>query len=318
MTTLHQLRCFMAAYESGSLTGAARALGYSQPSVSEQVRLLERGLGVRLFRRVGRGLVATEAARALRPHAEQALAAVAQARTAATAVAELESGTIRFGVFGTSRLYLGSELALDVLERHPGVRVELVGQNSSEVQTELRSGRMEAAVIAIPVAEGGLEVRPVMRDELVYVSANPDRCSRPVTPAMLAAGPLVLSEASWGNADSTRAQLLRAVQGVGGALQPRVEVEDVETALEVAASGLADCVTARGVLHRLGERLPSALGWVPLRPRLYDEFAVVHRRGTALSPAAALMVELATSRLQALDAVLRSQPRQCLPGSRVG
>jgi hypothetical protein len=198
---------------------------------------------------------------------------------------------------------------VDVLQRHPGVRVELVGQNSAEVQTELRSGRMEAAVIAIPVAESGLEVRPVMRDELVYVSADPDRCARPVTPAMLAAGPLVLSEASWGNRDSTRAQLLRAVQGVGGALQPRVEVEDVETALEVAASGLADCVTARGVLHRLGDRLPPALGWVSLRPRLFDEFAVVHRRGTALSPAAALMVELATSRLQALDAVLRSQPR---------
>jgi DNA-binding transcriptional LysR family regulator len=309
MTTLHQLRCFVAAYESGSLTGAARTLGYSQPSVSEQVRLLERGLGVRLFRRVGRGLVATEAARALLPHAEQALAAVAQARTAATAVAELASGTIRFGVFGTSRLYLGSELAVDVLQRHPGVRVELVGQNSAEVQTELRSGRMEAAVIAIPVAEGGLEVHPVMRDELVYVSADPERCARPVTPARLAAGPLVLSEASWGNRDSTRAQLLRAVQGVGGALQPRVEVEDVETALEVAASGLADCVTARGVLHRLGDRLSPALGWVSLRPRLFDEFAVVHRRGTALSPAAALMVELATSRLQALDAVLRSQPR---------
>jgi DNA-binding transcriptional LysR family regulator len=313
VTTLHQLRCFVASYEHGSLTAAARALGYSQPSVSEQVRLLEQGMGVRLFRRVGRGLVPTEAAHALRPHADQALAAVAHARTAATAVAELESGTIRFGVFGTSRLYLGSELALDVLERHPGVRVELVGQNSSEVQTELRSGRMEAAVIAIPVADAGLEVHPVMRDELVYVSADPARCAQPVTPAALAAAPLVLSEASWGNVDSTRAQLQRAVQGVGGALRPRVEVEDVETALEVAASGLADCVTARGVLHRLADRLPPALGWVALRPRLFDEFAVVHRRGTTLSPAATLMVELATSRLRALAVQLRSQPRRRVP-----
>ena len=45
MTTLHQLRCFVASYEHGSLTAAARARGYSQPSVSEQVRLLERGMG---------------------------------------------------------------------------------------------------------------------------------------------------------------------------------------------------------------------------------------------------------------------------------
>jgi hypothetical protein len=153
----------------------------------------------------------------------------------------------------------------------------------------------------------------VMRDELVYVSADPARCAQPVTPAALAAAPLVLSEESWGNVDSTRAQLLRAVQGVGGALRPRVEVEDVETALEVAASGLADCVTARGVLHRLADRLPSALGWVALRPRLFDEFVVVHRRGTTLSPAATLMVELATSRLRALAVQLRSQPRRRAP-----
>jgi hypothetical protein len=138
-----------------------------------------------------------------------------------------------------------------------------------------------------------------------------------VTPAALAAGPLVLSDASWGNADSTRAQLLRAVQGVGGALRPRVEVEDIETALEVAASGLADCVTARGVLHRLRDRLPPSLGWAPLRPRLFDEFAVVHRRGTALSPAAELMVELATTRLRALAHQLRSQPRRRDPGGPV-
>jgi len=94
MLSLHQLSCFLATYEHGSLTAAAEELGYAQPSVSEQIRRLEGELGVRLFELVGRGLVPTEAAHALRPHAEQALAAVAQARTAATAVAELESGNL--------------------------------------------------------------------------------------------------------------------------------------------------------------------------------------------------------------------------------
>ena len=56
MLSLHQLRCFLATYEHGSLTGAAEELGYAQPSVSEQVRLLERSVGSSLFRRVGRGV----------------------------------------------------------------------------------------------------------------------------------------------------------------------------------------------------------------------------------------------------------------------
>ena len=53
MLSLHQLRCFLATYELGSLTAAADQLGYSQPSVSEQIRNLERSVGGTLFTRVG-------------------------------------------------------------------------------------------------------------------------------------------------------------------------------------------------------------------------------------------------------------------------
>ena len=67
MLSLHQLTCFLATYEHGSLTAAAEELGYAQPSVSEQIRGLEKSLGVQLFRRVGRGVVPTTVADTLRP-----------------------------------------------------------------------------------------------------------------------------------------------------------------------------------------------------------------------------------------------------------
>ena len=108
MLSLHQLRCFLAAYESGSLTAAAEELGYAQPSVSEQIRSLERTLKTTLFRRVGRGVVPTTVADALRPHAEATLAAAEEARRAVASVTALETGTIRFGMFGTARLYAGA------------------------------------------------------------------------------------------------------------------------------------------------------------------------------------------------------------------
>ena len=76
MLSLHQLTCFLATYEHGSLTAAAEELGYAQPSVSEQIRALEKSLGVQLFRRVGRGVVPTTVADTLRPHAERVLGAV--------------------------------------------------------------------------------------------------------------------------------------------------------------------------------------------------------------------------------------------------
>ena len=73
--SLHQLRCFLAAYEQRSFTAAAAELQLAQPSLSEQVRLLERSVGAPLFARAGRGVVPTEAAEALRPHAQRTLAA---------------------------------------------------------------------------------------------------------------------------------------------------------------------------------------------------------------------------------------------------
>ena len=49
MLSLHQLRCFLATYEQGSLTAAAEQLGYAQPSVSEQIRSLEKTVGASLI-----------------------------------------------------------------------------------------------------------------------------------------------------------------------------------------------------------------------------------------------------------------------------
>ncbi len=301
MVTLHQLRCYLATLEDGSFTAAAARLGYAQPSISEQVRLLEASLGTTLFQRVGRGLVATEAALAMRPGAERALQCIDEIEQAVAAVSDVLTGTIRFGVFGTARIYLSSDLVADVLAHHPGVRLELIGQNSAEVLDELRRGSLEAAVIALPIEDAGLQFRPVVRDELVYVSAHPERLRGPVTAKQLGAAPLVLSEASWGNDDSTRRQLAQVVQTAGGSLRPRVEVEDIETALEVAGTGVADAIAARGVLHRLADRLAPGLGWVPLRPRLFDTFAIVNRRGAALSPASRAVIELAVARMLRLD-----------------
>jgi DNA-binding transcriptional LysR family regulator len=300
MLSLHQLRCFVTAYEYGSFTAAAQQLGYSQPSLSEQIKLLERTLGVQLFRRVGRGVIATGAADALRPHAEGMLAGEDEARRAVAAVNSLESGTIRFGIFGSSRLYIGASLIADVLTRHPGVRFELVGQNSAEVQEDLRRGWLEAAMIAIPVADEGMTVRPVAREELVYISADPEQLRSPVTPRQLAEASLVLPETSWRGSDSSRRLIAATIQRVGGAMETRIEVEDVETAVELVAGGFADSVVPKAAFEVLRPTLAPKVGYVSLRPRLYDTMAIVHRKGAVLSPPTRLVIELATARMQAV------------------
>lgn len=301
MLSVHQLTCFLAAYEEGSLTRAAERLGYAQPSVSEQIRTLERSLGVQLFRRVGRGVVPTTVADEMRPHAERVLAALDETQKAVQGVKSFETGTIRFGMFGIARLYAGAGLVADVLARYPGVRVELIGQNSTEVQEDLRRGRLEAAMLAVHnVSSEGMSVTPVAREELVYVSANPERLTTPVTAHRLSQASLVMPETTYRAVDSTRQTLRQMLHETGRNPQTRIEVEDIETAVELVGMGLADTVIPRGAAEQLLPRLAPDAGWVSLRPRQFDTFAVVHRADAVLSPAARLMIELATARIRAV------------------
>ena len=312
MLSLHQLRCFLAAYEFGSLTAAAEELGYAQPSVSEQIRALEKSLGVTLFTRVGRGVVPTTAGQQLREHAERTLAAADEARRAVQAVTAIETGTVRFGMFGIARLYAGAQLIADMLERHPGVRVELVGQNSIEVQDELRRGRLEAAMIVVGNAPSeGMKVIPVATDELVYISADPERLSQPVTPKRLADAELVMSETTYRADDSVRINLRRMLHETGRNPQTRIEVEDLEMAVELVGMGLADSVIPRGAAEVLLPRIAPNVGMVSLRPRTDETIAIVHRRGATLSPATREMVRLATRRIHRI-----AEPVSLAGGSR--
>jgi DNA-binding transcriptional LysR family regulator len=310
---LQQLQYVLASFEHGSFSAAAEALHLAQPSLSEQVRRLEAELGVALFQRVGRSLVPTEAGRTLRPHAEAALAAVEAARTSVGAVRELRAGTAAFGTFGTARTYLGSDLVEDFRRSHPDVRVRIVGQNSSETVEAIRAGTLEAGLVVLPVDDRGLEIQPAMRDEVLFVSADRSRLRHAMTMERLARVPLILSEASWGSEDPTRRQLRELAQRAGVVIEPQIDVEDVEVALELAARGLGDTIAAAGMLRRLA---PRELGWVPFADPLNETFAFTWRRGAQLSPATKAFMTFAERRLDALAEVLRSEPpRRRAPGS---
>ncbi len=152
--TLQQLQYFLAAAEHRSFSAAAAALHMAQPSLSEQIRRLEAELGSPLFVRARR-LELTEAGRIFQPEAERTLAAAQSAMDSVREVRELETGTATFGTFGQAPYYLLSDLVQDFRKRYPGVRVRLLGQNSSEVADAVRDGRIEGGLIVLPIDDRG-------------------------------------------------------------------------------------------------------------------------------------------------------------------
>ncbi len=306
--TLQQLRYFLAALEHGSFSAAADALFLSQPSVSEQVRKLEDELGAKLFERVGRGLVPTEAAAALRPHAEETLAGAEAARESVAQIRELRGGVAAFGAWSNAHYYGSAEILATFRARHPAVRLRLTGQNSAEVAEDVRSGALELGMVALPVDDSGLEVRPIFRDEVLYASVDPARLRGRITIDRVAAGPLILYDASWGREDPIRRQLGELAQRAGVALEPVIDVEAEVEALDLAGLGLGDTVMSRGVLMSLGDRVPRTLGWAPFAEPIHDTFAFVSRRGSRLSPAAREFVLVADACLTAFAQRLEVAP----------
>ncbi len=109
-----------------------------------------------------------------------------------------------------------------------------------------------------------------------------------------------MPETTWRADDSTRMILRQMMHETGRNPQTRIEVEDVETAVELVGLGLADSVIPRGAAEQLLPRLAPNAGLTTLRPRQFDTLAIVHRAGATLSPAARLMIELATKRIQSV------------------
>ena len=263
LVSFQQIRCFCAALELGSFTAAADALRVSQPAVAEQIRKLEHALGADLFVRGGRGVVATEAGRAFADHAARSLRSLEDAAGSVGELTALRTGTVAVGIFGEPSAWRVDELVAAFLGRHPDVSMRLVGRNSSAIVERVRRGELEAGVVLLPIDDDKLDVRPIVRDEVLYVSAHPERTRQPATIERLAATPLVFYDAESADKDPIRRQLAERAQALGVRLQPRVEVELKDIALRLVAAGLGDTYLPSAYTHapyfrRACTRRPSA------------------------------------------------------------
>jgi DNA-binding transcriptional LysR family regulator len=302
LLSLQQLRCFCAAAELGSFTAAAEALTVSQPAVADQIRKLERALGTDLFVRAGRGVVPTEAGYAFAVHATQALRSVEDAAGSVDELTSLQRGTVALGAFNAPGPWRLHEPVSSFLGRHPGVAVRLVGRNSSATAELVRRGGLEAAVVVLPIDDDQLDVRPFLRDEVLYVSADAKRTTEPVTIERLAGTPLVFYDAESADADPIRRQLAERAQADGLTLRPRVEVESMEVALQLVAEGLGDSYLPSA--YTRAPSCPEALSTAPFAPAIHDTFAIITRRGARLSRGARELVGDLAAHMQAIAADL--------------
>ncbi|WP_298804709.1 LysR family transcriptional regulator [uncultured Pseudokineococcus sp.] len=282
---LQQLACFVAVVDEAHFTRAAQRLHLAQPSLSAQVRSLEREVGGPLLHRRRGDVRPTEAGERLLPYARRILADAAAASAEMRRVRGLETGVLRVGATPSA----GTALLPPVLRRfhdaHPGVVLHLAEAGSRDLVEQLAVGALDLAVVVLPVAAhgGALATTPLLRDALVLASATDGPA--PVAGPSAAAGDLAdVDLVLPGEGYDLRATTLAACATAG--VEPRVVADggELDVVVALVRAGVGAAVLPRTVVDGAG----GALRATPLRgPALHRTVGVAHRKDVPLGRAAA-------------------------------
>lgn len=145
---LRHIRYFLAVAAEENFTRAAQKLGIGQPPLSQQIRDLEREVGVQLFHRVPHGAELTEAGRIFREHVLSLPQAAAEAIGAARRAAKGEIGELRLGFTGATALNpIVPRLIRAFRRERPGLALRLVEANSLRLREDVVAGRLDVAIL---------------------------------------------------------------------------------------------------------------------------------------------------------------------------
>ncbi len=170
----HQLAYFVAVAETRHFTHAAEQMQIAQPSLSQQVRALERDVGASLFHRIRGNVTLTEAGETLLPIARRILAETETAYRAIRELDELGRGRVRLGATPSLCTGLLPTMLATFRRDYPGIELVIRESGSRDLQAELSDGSLDLAIIVDSRLRDDqlLSTSPLLTEELVVISAK--------------------------------------------------------------------------------------------------------------------------------------------------
>ena len=252
---IRQLRYFIAIAEDGSLSAAALRLAVAQPSLSQQVRSLERDLGVTLLDRSSRGVSLTASGELLLSHARGIVAALDRATAAVRESGADPVGEVTFGLPSSVSMVLSVPLAETVRLELPKVRLRAIEAMSGFIQTWLEDQTIDLGLLYDISAVRHLRHDKLMTEELCFFSA-PDAWpfdtapGTPVRLADLAPVDLILPSQHHG----LRALIDRFTRSHGITLTIGTEMDALSQIKKMVARGSAHTILAPAAANDFLER----------------------------------------------------------------
>ncbi|NDW43461.1 LysR substrate-binding domain-containing protein [Ruegeria sp. PrR005] len=167
--TLRQLRYFIALAEQRNFGRAAEVCHVSQPALSVQIRALEDCVGGRLVERRARDVVLTPFGRTVLPLVQQVLANAE--RLDRFAQAQAGEGTLSLGLIPTMAPYLLPGVLAELRARNLSLKIHVREARTEQLLAALNKGELDAAVLALPVAQAGLTAVELFEDRFLLAGS---------------------------------------------------------------------------------------------------------------------------------------------------
>jgi LysR family cyn operon transcriptional activator len=283
---LHQLRYLRAVLRTGSVTAAADYEHVAQPSVSKQIRLLERELGVPLFHRVGRRVIPTPAALQLADCADRVLDDIGATAAAVAGPESRLGGSVRVCATETLVNFLLPAALSRLLREMPAasVRVEMLG--TADVVAHVVADEVDFGLLPLPLTDSRVQMQSLVSEDILAVLPPSHRWAgqRRVDLAALVAEPdLLLSMPGMG----LRAQVDAAAQALGLVVRGPIEIRSQHALLTLVAAGSG--VTLAPAMSVAGRQDVRAL---PVEPPMRREIVWIQRRGRHISAVGMRLIAL--------------------------
>lgn len=281
---LDHLDTFRLVISRGSFSGAADALGLSQPAVSLQIRQLEQSLQTRLIERTGRGVRATAAGLALLEHGEHIASAIAAALAAVTQQADEISGTVIIGTGATACIHLLPPLLQQLRQQHPQLKVDVRTGNTATIIRAVEENQVDIGLVTLPVASQSVYVNALCDEHFRLIMAQD---SAPlVTPAALAPEPLIVFEPGSG----TRAVIDGWFREAGLRATPVMELGSIEAIKRMVRAGLGYSLVPAMALAQPEDR--AGLCVLEPQPALQRTLGTVMRQDRIVSRGMTAVLEV--------------------------
>jgi LysR family hydrogen peroxide-inducible transcriptional activator len=274
--TLTELKYIVAVAEERHFGRAAKRCFVSQPSLSASVKKLEEELGVHVFERSKGDIFVTEIGEQVIAQARRVLAEAAHVRVVAKQGKNPLEGALRLGVIHTVGPYLLPELVAALRRAAPHMPLDIEENMTANLDQMLKAGQVDAAIVALPYEESGLEVMPLYDEEFrVVVPAGHSWARRKsIDAAELRTESLLLLTIG----HCFRDQVVDACQEFSRVPSPGKQGNSLETIRNMVASGMGISVLpATALTAKYANPLVKAVDFA--KPRPSRRIVIAHRQG---------------------------------------